>query len=341
MIAPSWGNLGCTHRVTPGRFAGQFDLNVLIIDQRNFTFKQERGFTKGNSASCAHGVVLRVVFLCLFVLFRFVLFVLWCVFVFFVNHACVFGHFARLGMASPSSRSFFLPSVIRVLLFFLLARLGLASSLPRCLSFSSSSSSCCLFARAPRSPRAVWLAFFVPYRCFIALFLMAPLRDSTPSSSSIGFVLVILWAGCVALNTHTIPPSFSPSLFSFPFLLFPSPSLLLLSLRFSFFPGGMRRPPAPFFLLPPGRLRRPKYAFSLSLSLSVFLSLSLSLSLSLFLSFVPFLFFFFPSLGYFLYFLFARLGMACSSSASSPSRPLSSTRSRLFCAVWGCCPRRP
>ena len=42
--------LGCTHRVTPGRFAGKFDLNVLITVQWNFTFKQERGFTKGTSS---------------------------------------------------------------------------------------------------------------------------------------------------------------------------------------------------------------------------------------------------------------------------------------------------
>ena len=83
---------------------------------------------------------------------------------------------------------------------------------------------------------------------------------------------------------------------------------------------------------------------SLSLSLSLFLSLflCLSLSLSLFLSlFRPFLFFpffFFPSLGYLLYFLFARLGMACSSSASLPSRPLSSTRSRSFLRCLGLLP---
>ena len=83
-------------------------------------------------------------------------------------------------------------------------------------------------------------------------------------------------------------------------------------------------------------MRRPKYAsVSLSLFLSLFcvcLSLSLSFSRSS-LSFFPF--FFFPSLGYFLYFLFARLGMACSSSASLPSRPLSSTRSRSFFALVG------
>ena len=108
----------------------------------------------------------------------------------------------------------------------------------------------------------------------------------------------------------------------------------------------MRRPKyAPCsFLFPPGRLRRPKYASgSLSLFLSLFLCLSLSLSLclSLFRPFLFFPFFFLPSLGYLLYFLFGRLGMACSSSASLPSRPLSSTRSRSFCAVWGCCPRRP
>ena len=51
IITPTWGNLGCTHCVTPGRFAGKFDLNVLIIDQRNFTFKQERGFAKGKTAT--------------------------------------------------------------------------------------------------------------------------------------------------------------------------------------------------------------------------------------------------------------------------------------------------
>ena len=28
MITPSWGNLGCTHCVTPGRFAGRFDLTT-------------------------------------------------------------------------------------------------------------------------------------------------------------------------------------------------------------------------------------------------------------------------------------------------------------------------
>ena len=50
MTTPVWGTLGCTHRVTPGRFAGKYDLNVLIIVQRNFTFKQERGFTKGKRA---------------------------------------------------------------------------------------------------------------------------------------------------------------------------------------------------------------------------------------------------------------------------------------------------
>ena len=147
-------------------------------------------------------------------------------------------------------------------------------------------------------------------------------------------------------------PSFSPSLFSVPFLLFPSPSSPPLS-PFFFFPGGMWRPKYAPLLLSffPGRLRRPKYAFSLSLSpsLSFYLSfclsfcLPLSLSLSFFRSFpvFSFPFLFFPSLGYFLDFLFARLGMTCSSSASSPSRPLSSTRSRPFCAVWGCCPRRP
>ena len=43
-------NLGCTHRVTAGRFAGKFDLNFLITAQRNFTFKQERGFTKRKTA---------------------------------------------------------------------------------------------------------------------------------------------------------------------------------------------------------------------------------------------------------------------------------------------------
>ena len=104
----------------------------------------------------------------------------------------------------------------------------------------------------------------------------------------------------------------------------------------------MRRPKyAPCsFLFSPGRLRRPKYAsvsLSLSLSFSVSVSLSLSLSFSLSsLSFFPF--FFFPSLGYFLYFLFARLGMACSSSASLPSRPLSSTRSRSFLRWLGLLP---
>ena len=51
VITPTWGKLGCTHRVTPGRFAGQFDLNVPIIVQRNFTFKQERGFTKRKTAT--------------------------------------------------------------------------------------------------------------------------------------------------------------------------------------------------------------------------------------------------------------------------------------------------
>ena len=99
----------------------------------------------------------------------------------------------------------------------------------------------------------------------------------------------------------------------------------------------MRRPKyAPCsFLFPPGRLRRPKYA-SVSLSLSV--SVSLSFILSLFRPFLFFPFFFFPSLGYLLYFLFARLGMACSSSASLPSRPLSSTRSRSFLRCLGLLP---
>ena len=71
--------------------------------------------------------------------------------------------------------------------------------------------------------------------------------------------------------------------------------------------------------------------------MSVSLSLSLSFSLSS-LSFLFFPFFFFPSLGYLLYFLFARLGMACSSSASLPSRPLSSTRSRSFLRCLGLLP---
>ena len=138
-----------------------------------------------------------------------------------------------------------------------------------------------------------------------------------------------------------------PLLSSF-FFLFSllSPCLLLLVPSSRAGCGALNTHPDPF-LFSPGRLRRPKYAsvsLSLSLSFSVSVSLSLSLSLSLSfslssLSFFPF--FFFPSLGYFLYFLFARLGMACSSSASLPSRPLSSTRSRSFCAGWGCCPRRP
>ena len=46
-----WGTLGCIYCVTPGRYAGKFDLNVLIIEQRNLTFKQERGFTKGKTAT--------------------------------------------------------------------------------------------------------------------------------------------------------------------------------------------------------------------------------------------------------------------------------------------------
>ena len=107
----------------------------------------------------------------------------------------------------------------------------------------------------------------------------------------------------------------------------------------------MRRPKyAPCsFLFPPGGCDALNTLLSLSLSLSFSLSFSVSLSLflSLFRPFLFFPFFFLPSLGYLLYFLFARLGMACSSSASLPSRPLSSTRSRSFCAVWGCCPRRP
>ena len=110
----------------------------------------------------------------------------------------------------------------------------------------------------------------------------------------------------------------------------------------------MRRPKyAPCsFLFPPGGCDALNTLLSLSLflslSLSLFLCLSLSLSLSLFLSlFRPFLFFpffFFPSLGYLLYFLFARLGMACSSSASLPSRSLSSTRSRSVLRCLGLLP---
>ena len=97
--------------------------------------------------------------------------------------------------------------------------------------------------------------------------------------------------------------------------------------------GALNTHPDPFFF-PPGGCD----ALNTLLSLSLFLSLSVSVSLSLSfsrssLSFFPF--FFFPSLGYFLYFLFARLGMACSSSASLPSRPLSSTRSRSFFALVG------
>ena len=133
-------------------------------------------------------------------------------------------------------------------------------------------------------------------------------------------------------NAYYYFPLPLPSSFFFLFSFCPSAS-------FSFFPGGMRRPkyaPCFFPFFSPGRLRRPKYA-SVSLSLSLSLSVSVSLSLSFFLSFVPFFlpFFFFPSLGYLLYFLFARLGMACSSSASLPSRPLSSTRSRSFFALVG------
>ena len=47
MYTPFMGN----PRVYPlCDFVGKFDLNVLIIEQGNFTFNQERGFTKGKTA---------------------------------------------------------------------------------------------------------------------------------------------------------------------------------------------------------------------------------------------------------------------------------------------------
>ena len=113
-----------------------------------------------------------------------------------------------------------------------------------------------------------------------------------------------------------------------------SPCLLLLVPSSRAGCGALNTHPDPFFF-PPGGCDALNTLLSLSLFLSLFcvcLSLSLSFSRSS-LSFFPF--FFFPSLGYFLYFLFVRLGMACSSSASLPSRPLSSTRSRSFFALVG------
>ena len=118
------------------------------------------------------------------------------------------------------------------------------------------------------------------------------------------------------------------------FLLFSflSPCLLLLVPSSRAGCGALNTHPAPFFF-PPGGCDALNTLSSLSLSLSV--SLSLSLFLSLFRPFPFFLFFFFPSLGYLLYFL---LGMACSSSASLPSRLLSSTRSRSFLRCLGLLP---
>ena len=115
------------------------------------------------------------------------------------------------------------------------------------------------------------------------------------------------------------------------FLLFSflSPCLLLLVPSSRAGCGALNTHPAPFFF-PPGGCDALNTLMSLSLSLSLFLSL--------FRPFLFFPFFFFPSLGYLLYFLFARLGMACSSSASLPSRPLSSTRSRSFLRCLGLLP---
>ena len=137
-------------------------------------------------------------------------------------------------------------------------------------------------------------------------------------------------------NAYYYFPLPLPSSFFFLFS-FLSPCLLLLVPSSRAGCGALNTHPAPFFF-PPGGCDALNTLLSLSLSFSLFLSLFLCLSL-----FRPFLssLSFFPSLGYFLYFLFARLGMACSSSASLPSRPLSSTRSRSFCAGWGCCPRKP
>ena len=150
-----------------------------------------------------------------------------------------------------------------------------------------------------------------------------------------GFVVFLLelwtssslpvWAGCVALKTHTT----SLFLFFFSFLLssagcgalnthlapFVFFSLLLLLLC-----------PLRSFLLPPGGLRRPKYA---SRPFSSFLSFSLSPSFLL------------PFPYYFRLFLFARLGMACSWCRSSTSRCSFSTRLRRVSGLSGVlCPRR-
>ena len=132
----------------------------------------------------------------------------------------------------------------------------------------------------PLLPHVVWLDVFFPFRCYFVSVLLAPVWDSTSSSLSLGLhplflsgrdasCLLLLFfavlfspfssprAGCGALNTHLAP-----------FVFF---SLLLL-LLFPFLS----------FLLPPGGLRRPKYAsgppfflflFSLSRALSFFLSL--------------------------------------------------------------------
>ena len=207
-------------------------------------------------------------------------------------------------MASPSSRSFFLPSVIRVLLFFLLARLGLASSLPRCLPCSSSSSSCLPICSCSS----------VPSRCLARRLRPLPLlHRALPHGPSAGFDAPFLehWLcprdslGGMRRLKYAHYPSSSPSLFSVPFLLFPSPSLLLLSLRFSFSRAGCGALNTHHcsFLFPPGGCDALN---TVSLFLSLFLSffLYLSLSLSLFLSF--FLSFFLSSLS-FLSFLFLSL----------------------------------
>ena len=203
----------------------------------------------------------------------------------------------------------------------------------------------------PRLPHVVWLDVFFPFRCYFVSVLLAPVRDSTSSSSSLGLHPLFLSGGMRRpKNAYYIPLPLPSSLF----LL--SPCLLLLFFAFLFSPfsspragcGALNTHLAPFvffslfllvffpflsFLLSPGGLRRPKYA---SRPLFLFLFLSFSLSLSFFLSF------FFSSLfsNYFLLFLFARLGMACSWCRSSTSRCFS-TRFRRVSGLFGVlCPRR-
>ena len=205
----------------------------------------------------------------------------------------------------------------------------------------------------PRLPHVVWLDVFFPFRCYFVSVLLAPVRDSTSSSSSLGLHPLFLSGGMRRpKNAYYIPLPLPSSLF----LL--SPCLLLLFFAFLFSPFSSPRAGCGalnthlshplssflsffFFSFPFFPFSFPRAGCgALNTHLAPFFSSFFSLSRSLFLSF--FLSFFFSSLfsNYFLLFLFARLGMACSWCRSSTSRCFS-TRFRRVSGLFGVlCPRR-